>query len=378
MSVSYIPEKIKIRLWGKTAGRCQYEGCNRPLWFDQLTKCEFNAAYIAHIVADKPGGPRGDPVDSDKLKKDLSNLMLMCDEHHRLIDREDVAGHSVERLKGMKSEHENRIETICSIHKDKESHIILYGANIGEHHVYLNWMNAAQAMNPQRYPAENKAIEISIKNSLFQDKESEYWEMERENLKRKFQSFVKPKFSNNEIKHLSIFAIAPQPLLIELGRLLSDIPASDVYQLHREPPGWSWEDHKDDIEYICDDSKSNNNIEKVALNISLSGSISDERITNVLGKDTSIWRLTINNPNNDFMKSQEQLSAFRRIYRNLLNKIKEKHGEKTILHVFPATPVSVAVEMGRVWMPKADMSLRIYNQTNSNVGFVSALDINTE
>ena len=78
------------------------------------------------------------------------------------------------------------------------------------------------------------------------------------------------------------------------------------------------------------------------------------------------------------MKSQEQLSAFRRIYRNLLNKIKEKHGEKTILHVFPATPVSVAVEMGRVWMPKADMSLRIYNQTNSNVGFVSALDINTE
>jgi len=90
VSVSYIPEKIKIRLWGTAAGRCQYEGCNKPLWLDTLTKYEFNVAYIAHIIADSPDGPRGDPELSFKLKADISNLMLMCDEHHRLIDREDV------------------------------------------------------------------------------------------------------------------------------------------------------------------------------------------------------------------------------------------------------------------------------------------------
>jgi hypothetical protein len=60
MSISKIPERTKLLLWGKAGGRCEYDGCNEPLWLDSVTKFEFNAAYIAHIVADKPSGPRGD------------------------------------------------------------------------------------------------------------------------------------------------------------------------------------------------------------------------------------------------------------------------------------------------------------------------------
>src|SRR5260221_13969749 len=76
MSVSYIPETVKLRLWGKTAGCCQYEGCNDQLWVDSLTKAEFNTAYIAHIIADSPDGPRGDPILSPQLKreKDLDGI----------------------------------------------------------------------------------------------------------------------------------------------------------------------------------------------------------------------------------------------------------------------------------------------------------------
>ena len=114
---------------GKAAGRCQYEGCNEPLWKDSLTQWEFNAAYIAHIIADSPNGPRGHETLSEKLAKDISNLMLMCDKHHRIIDREDVEGHPVEKLIEMKKNHEMRIEMVTSI--DEESHVLLYGANIG-------------------------------------------------------------------------------------------------------------------------------------------------------------------------------------------------------------------------------------------------------
>ena len=110
MSKTKIPESVKIRLWGKAAGRCQYEGCNKPLWIDSLKKFEFNSAYIAHIVADSPGGPRGDKLLSKKLATDISNLMLMCDEHHRLVDNIDIKGHPVGLLDQMKKKHENRIE----------------------------------------------------------------------------------------------------------------------------------------------------------------------------------------------------------------------------------------------------------------------------
>src|SRR5208337_472785 len=123
MSRSNIPERIKIRIWGKAAGRCQYAGCNKPLWIDSLTKIEFNAAYIAHIIAERPDGPRGDQEFSEKLKDDISNLMLMCDEHHRLIDREDVEGHPVGKLQEMKRRHESRIALLTSIAENKKSHV---------------------------------------------------------------------------------------------------------------------------------------------------------------------------------------------------------------------------------------------------------------
>jgi SMODS-associated and fused to various effectors sensor domain len=376
MSVSYIPEKVKIRLWGKAAGRCQYDGCNRPLWLDSLTKAEFNTAYIAHIIADKPGGPRGNINLSEKLKADISNLMLMCDEHHRLIDREDIKGHPVERLREMKRKHEQRIELLTSLMENKRSYVLLYGANVGRHNAAVSWNKATQAMLPNWYPAEKPAIELSLKNSSFQDHEKNYWLIEQENLRRKFNQFVTPRLAAGHVEHFSIFALAPQPLLIELGRLLSDIPVAEVYQLHREEPNWIWQKYPEGFGFILHETDNDN--EAVALNLSLSATIDNSRITSVLGSKVSIWTLTIENPNNDFLKSREQLSLFRQKFRQLLDRIKSKHGQNTILHLFPAVPVSVAVEIGRVWMPKADIPIRIYDQNRQTGGFSTAFEISNK
>jgi hypothetical protein len=102
MSKTSIPEKIKTQLWTLSAGRCEYRGCNKPLWKDELSMAKMNNAYIAHIVADSPDGPRGNKKRSPILAKSFSNLMLMCDAHHRLIDKEDVDGHPESLLIEMK------------------------------------------------------------------------------------------------------------------------------------------------------------------------------------------------------------------------------------------------------------------------------------
>ena len=373
MSVSYIPEKVKIRLWGKAAGRCQYDGCNKQLWLDSLTKTEFNTAYIAHIVADQPNGPRGDAALSKKLKADISNLMLMCDEHHRLIDREDIEGHPVEKLQIMKNKHENRIDLLTSISEEKQSHVLLYGANIGQQHPFVNWQKASQAMTPEWYPAEKTAVELGMKNSSFRDHEDSYWTIEKEHLNRQFLSVLKNKLAVGDIGHFSVFALAPQPLLIELGRLLSDIPTAEVYQLHREPPNWVWEENPEEFDYIIREPDKVNG--KVAVNLSLSANINNSRITSTVGGNVAIWELTINEPNNDFLKSREQLKMFRQCFRKLLNDIKMKCGETAEIHLFPAVPVSIAVEIGRVWMPKADLPIKIYDQNRKANGFVYTFEI---
>jgi hypothetical protein len=61
--------------------------------------------------------------------------------------------------------------------------------------------------------------------------------------------------------------------------------------------------------------------------------------------------------------------------RRLFDKIKAEHGHDTVLHVFPAMPVAAAVEFGRIWMPKADMRMTIYDENKILGGFVSATDI---
>ncbi|HEF5693205.1 TPA: SAVED domain-containing protein [Bacillus cereus] len=373
MSVSYIPQKVKLRLWGKAAGRCQYEGCNKPLWYDSLTKIEFNTSYIAHIIADQPDGPRGDKELSKQLKADIDNLMLMCDEHHRLIDREDVLGHSVERLQDMKKQHEEQMAFLTSLLPDHQSHILLYGANIGQNYAPLSWKKAKDAIYPEKYPAEKTAIELGMKNSSFVDREEIYWQIEKEHLWRQFNDKVKSRLGTGEIEHMSVFALAPQPLLMELGRLLSDIPAADVFQLHREPPDWIWQKSSGGFEYII--KRPEQIHEKVALNLSLSATIDDSRITNVLGNEVSIWNLTINEPYNDFLKSKDQLRIFRETFRKLMDLIKKTHGHNNILHVFPAVPVSIAVEIGRVWMPKADLPLIVYDENRNIGGFAKAIEI---
>ena len=115
------------KLWAKAAGRCEYDGCNKLLYKDDLTSTENNSAFVAHIVAASPDGPRGDVTQSTKLVDDIDNVMLLCNEHHRLIDHEGLAEHPVERLCWMKKKHEDRVRMVTEIDAAKVSVPVVYG-----------------------------------------------------------------------------------------------------------------------------------------------------------------------------------------------------------------------------------------------------------
>jgi hypothetical protein len=368
MSVSNIPDSVKLRLWGKAAGRCEYRGCRAPLWLDSLTKAEFNTAYIAHIYGDSPGGPRYEAGTSELLATDISNLMLMCDEHHRLIDKGAVAEHPVARLIEMKTEHEARIELLGGLGPELESEVVMYGANVGEHGATITMEQATEAMTPMRYPASKRGIPLGLKHSLAANRDAGFWNQERSQLTTAFHRLVRPLLADGGT-HLSVFGLAPQPLLIQLGSLLCDIHDVDVYQLHREPrQTWRWDEGAGDPFEIAITPELSAGT-RVAAVFELSYHIDHQRVRAVLSDDVAIWSMKLSNPGNDRLRTRKQLQHFRAMCRQIFSDINQKHPGLKQLEVFPILPVAAAVELGRVHMPKADPPLFIWDEQRDSGGF---------
>lgn len=173
--------------------------------------------------------------------------------------------------------------------------------------------------------------------------------------------------------HLSVFAIAPQPLLIRLGTLLSELTQADVFQRHREPQTWEWPKQGRRIGFMVEEPSSFDG--PPALVFALSAPVKDDRITAVIGANAAIWRVTAARPSTDLIKSRAHLAVFRDLLGPLLDRIKACHGQTTALHIFPVMGVAAAVELGRVRMPKAHMPWIIFDQVNHQGGFIHALTI---
>lgn len=363
-----VSTKTRCVVWARAAGRCQFPGCNRFLIGDLIAGNDnLNAGYIAHIVAEKPDGPRGDLLRSPKLADDPANLMLMCDLHHRLIDREELSNYPEAQLLAIKHRSERRIRLATEVAPERVSHMLRYGAIIGSNESVISVAKCKSAMIETHYPADSDPIDLSLSGLTLDDSDPEYFPVQVKNLRSQFDAKVRGRFESQDISHVSVFALAPIPLLIELGRLLSDITPAIVYQLHREPVGWNWASNQEPVEFRCTEPDSEDG--PVALKLGISASINDERIHKVLGSEAAIWSIDARKPHNDCVRYADDASRFRRVLREQLNEIKRVHGEDNEIALFPAIPVSFAVEFGRAWMPKADLSVRVFDQCKSD-GFV--------
>jgi hypothetical protein len=96
------------RLFALSGNRCAF-----PKYQAAIAEGTSLIGEICHIKADKPGGPRFDPTQTDEERQSYDNLILMCANHHKVVDDDDES-YSVERLRNLKAAHESR----ASAHSD--------------------------------------------------------------------------------------------------------------------------------------------------------------------------------------------------------------------------------------------------------------------
>lgn len=372
-----IRSAVQNLLWGRAAGRCQFENCNRILSRVPATQATRNIAEKAHIYAFSRGGPRADGAWPAKLLNNVENLLLVCHDCHVNIDKGDgPERYTAAVLMEMKRRHEQRIEIATGIAPNLSSHVLTYGTFVGAHQALPTFDDAAAALFPARVPAAATIIELGRRSGSQRDHDDAFWLEQRRELAYEFERQVRAPLARGDITHLSIFALAPQPLLIQLGILLGDITPADTFQRHREPPGWAWPPEGTPVPFEVSGPARGDGTP--ALVLAVSATVTSDRIARVLGDDAAVWTITVANPHNDLVKAREVLSAFRTEVRTVLDRMKAQHGHTTPIHVFPALPVSLAIELGRARMPKADAPWVVYDEQQSRGGFVPAFTLNAE
>lgn len=362
-------KKIRDEVWRAAHNRCQFEGCGEVLnRTHEHTRRATNKSQIAHIVAAKPGAARGDSELSEKLENDPANLMLLCYKHHRLIDQDERDYYTVQRLKEMKRANEERSARALDFKSNNASHILWFRSPIAQGDIGISVGDCDDAMRPDFYPAREFPIDLSATGNSEEQQEGAIFGWQMGQLRTNFAAKVQGLRESGKIQHLSIFAIAPIPMLIELGRLLSDQSPAKVYQLQRDTQKWEWPMASSSMSFV--ETQAPKEAATVALKLELSGSISDDRVISAIGSDSAIWSIKAEQPGVSCLKSERDLIEFKKATRNVLALIRDKHGQDTTIHLFPAIPISAAIEFGRFWMPKADCPVVIYDQVSPKRGFV--------
>lgn len=373
-----IPAATKLQLWVKAAGRCEFKGCNKPVWYNGLTLSESNFAEVAHIIGSSKEGPRG----ADKSKEfqvDFKNLMLLCQRCHKEID-DFPEKYPVELLSLWKKEHEDRIEIQTSYPEDiSRSFVLQFSVNIGDRYVPINTEAIRNAMFP-KFPADQKGFKIEEKE-FNRFATPQYWQDFAENkIKRRIQRYLEEGVDDIKIRHLSIFAISPLPLLIFLGKCIGDTIPTDIFQSHRNivntSKTWNWqEDNEFDFTYLitCEQEGTG---EIVLLKLAISDILQPDKYNSLVDNKCSIYQLTVTEPSVHCIKSKRQLELFSYEFRKLLNEIQRKHGKNCKILILPAVPVSIAVECGRVILPTKDPKIYACEYYSEKDGYYNVLQIN--
>jgi len=365
-----IDEKVRMKLWAISGGRC--EMCNRLLYEDSTFGVQGNFAENAHIHAVSTNGPRHKYNMSESEKNNISNLMLLCEEHHHMIDT-NPEEFKDGLLMQYKVKHENRIRTVTDIKDNQSCRLVAYFSNIDRQEDFCNeqlFKDALITANklPMQQPvinlhaATNTRYEATKRNFIYKASELE------NNFRQWFDAIIKSEDS------IAVFSLAPQPLLIKLGTLINDQYNAIVFQCHRNGHKWAWKDSTECPRFIIKEPL-NINCSKVALIVDLSAEIKDDRIKSKLGDDTDIYHITLEQPNRNFVTNPNVQQEFIQVFRNVMEKIKNLRPQPKLIYLFTAMPNSLAIKLGMDYMPKTDIPMLIFEQANATDGFFETIMI---
>lgn len=153
MAISLKTHKL---LWGKSGNRCAFPECRKEL-VESETETDDHSIIgeEAHIIAKKTDGPRGKSDLSSEDRDKYDNLILLCSNHHKLID-DQPNNFTIEKLKKIKDDHIEWInQNLTQEEEDKRyddqvyATVIQKWVEMAQIDTWLIWTSYLFGVNPE-------------------------------------------------------------------------------------------------------------------------------------------------------------------------------------------------------------------------------------
>lgn len=374
-----IDAPVRERVWGRAAARCVL--CSKWVVDEREFWHAIPVGQIAHNVAASSGpkAPRGESSLTEKERAAETNLLLLCGDCHRVIDspvyREK---YTVEFLTKKKQQHERRVREVTDFATLRPSTVIRFTAPVRgtvapATHAQIGEALRRSGLTGMGADTRTGAFEIDLRSD-----ESDTWSWDA--AKKAIDHGVArahEAIAAHDAGVVSVFALAPVPMLVYFGAALDDKTETRIFPRTRgdHVEVWSWPEEAPMpgvFEWTIQDSGNRSAQDVVAL-VDVSARIEPSRIPAELGS-APVVRLSANDFGPDAIASQGDLDAFARVWRDLLAHVEARWPAVQRLHLLAAVPTTAAVTLGRHRMRGAHPTFVVYQRTNEGT-YEAALEV---
>ncbi|MFM0718232.1 SAVED domain-containing protein [Paraburkholderia strydomiana] len=379
------------------AWRCQFSGCGKDLKTQTATGAPNKSSYFAHIIASSPNGPRGDSLLSDQRSADIENFLLLCDECHRRIDREDPDRFTISLLQKMREQSIAEVRRLLGSLQYKEAIPVVVMGNISTQSPHFVVREAEEAMWTRKLRMKPGHPYAFFENGWNQhDPHSgSYWsslfnsvEAELPQLRKLLRTDPGPGGGS----HLAVFPLHGTSVLMLAGRLFGEASAVSLFQFRRErpvtEPGGRWafddapasssgkffvrtlEDHTEGAEDAC-------------LIVSLTFSISPNRLPTEVAANSVFKMGALEVSSNetlhhDILSNEGDLDLISQRLGEAVRVLQDDWRVKRV-HVFIGAPASVCFKLGQKLQARNQAIYRCYESEHGASGaFLPTIEIDSK
>ena len=235
-----ISHETANRVWADAGGCCMF--CGHDLSVVPLHNKPARIAYLAHIVASDPRGPRGTNEDSHRLSNEPENIMLMCDAHHRLIDSFAPERFDATRLREMRREHTAKVRKYRAAMQRPVAQVMTIFGDIGNTPTYFPDSEFIEALIAEGYSTHPEVKRHLTYQSRDDRTAPDFWgnylrQMELP-IRVMVQDLGQPDMASAD--ELAVFPLHHSATLVLAGRIVGEARRVRVFQPSRKHRSWLW------------------------------------------------------------------------------------------------------------------------------------------